>query len=311
MKEFVYIILLMTGAALTTGGVLVSLRQKQRTGERYFIFYLLLLVFLSVFGFYNLWGTGFAIHILAPIEESALLDSLLRFIHYLGLPFLIAAWLMLIRFKHVISGRKWSLWITVIVTALVLALLVLAGFWPSKAPLSRWALDPQKLAITLVNLAFFIYTGLSLLFFRQEKSEWAESRPVFWLGFALLAQGLLQSPALALTGFGFWPDVAFLLLFFTGLLFPMVVLYRSPLIRRKPQAVDSDVKGFRSFCREYDISPREAEIVLEICQGKSNQEISDTLFISLQTVKDHAHRVFTKTGVRSRVQLANLVRQRS
>ena len=39
----------------------------------------------------------------------------------------------------------------------------------------------------------------------------------------------------------------------------------------------------------------------------SNQEISDSLYISLQTVKDHVHRIFTKTGVKNRVQLTNLV----
>jgi len=58
---------------------------------------------------------------------------------------------------------------------------------------------------------------------------------------------------------------------------------------------------------KYDISNRETEIIELICKGMSNQEISDSLYISLQTVKDHVHRIFVKTGVKNRVQLTNLL----
>lgn len=60
--------------------------------------------------------------------------------------------------------------------------------------------------------------------------------------------------------------------------------------------------------QQYHISRREREIVQLICRGKSNREIEEELFISLQTVKDHVHSIFRKTGVRNRVQLANLFR---
>jgi DNA-binding CsgD family transcriptional regulator len=61
--------------------------------------------------------------------------------------------------------------------------------------------------------------------------------------------------------------------------------------------------------QRYDISAREQEVVRLICSGKSNKEIAAELFISLQTVKDHVYRVFKKTGVKNRVQLANLFRK--
>ena len=57
---------------------------------------------------------------------------------------------------------------------------------------------------------------------------------------------------------------------------------------------------------KYGISKREQEIVLLICEGKSNQEIADELFISLSTVKDHINNLFQKTHVKNRVQLTNL-----
>jgi len=62
------------------------------------------------------------------------------------------------------------------------------------------------------------------------------------------------------------------------------------------------------FIEKYEISKRETEVVQLICKGRSNQEISDSLFISLQTVKDHIHHIYVKTGVKNRVQLTNLIR---
>jgi len=50
-------------------------------------------------------------------------------------------------------------------------------------------------------------------------------------------------------------------------------------------------------------------VIREICNGLSNKEISERLFISLQTVKDHTHRIYIKTNVRSRVQLINFLRE--
>jgi DNA-binding CsgD family transcriptional regulator len=58
----------------------------------------------------------------------------------------------------------------------------------------------------------------------------------------------------------------------------------------------------------YGITPREREIIDLICSGRTNQEIADRLFISPATVKDHNYNIFRKTGVRNRVELANLMR---
>jgi DNA-binding NarL/FixJ family response regulator len=73
---------------------------------------------------------------------------------------------------------------------------------------------------------------------------------------------------------------------------------------------DVDIKiALNGFCEQYDISRREREVIELICAGKTNKEIEEELFISLQTVKDHTHRIYKKTGVKNRVQLNNLVRE--
>jgi DNA-binding NarL/FixJ family response regulator len=63
------------------------------------------------------------------------------------------------------------------------------------------------------------------------------------------------------------------------------------------------------FCRNFDISARERDIIREVCQGLSNQQIADKLFITLQTVKDHTSRIYDKTNCNSRAQLITMVKK--
>jgi len=75
-----------------------------------------------------------------------------------------------------------------------------------------------------------------------------------------------------------------------------------------PPPVAKDLnEAMKQFVEKYEISKREEEVIQQICEGKSNKEISEALFISLQTVKDHVYRIFIKTGVKNRVQLTNLI----
>lgn len=59
---------------------------------------------------------------------------------------------------------------------------------------------------------------------------------------------------------------------------------------------------------EFDISAREEEVLGLICEGRTNQEIADILYISLQTVKDHTSRIYRKVGVKNRVQLVTFLK---
>lgn len=52
------------------------------------------------------------------------------------------------------------------------------------------------------------------------------------------------------------------------------------------------------------LSRREREIVALIAEGLSNKQIARSLFIALATVKDHVHRILTKTGLPNRAALA-------
>ncbi len=100
----------------------------------------------------------------------------------------------------------------------------------------------------------------------------------------------------------------FIVTFFAGNAFlPVYLTYGAEITVPKPKEPEKNI-SFDEFCRIYDVSPREKDIVKEICNGLSNKEISEKLFISLQTVKDHTHRIYIKTNVKSRAQLMNLVK---
>ena len=55
---------------------------------------------------------------------------------------------------------------------------------------------------------------------------------------------------------------------------------------------------------KYGLTSRELEVIAAIVAGQSNRVIADRLAISQQTVKHHLSKVFEKTGVASRLELA-------
>ena len=53
------------------------------------------------------------------------------------------------------------------------------------------------------------------------------------------------------------------------------------------------------------LTPAEEKVVALVADGLSNQEIADSLFVSLATVKTHLTHVFRKLDLRNRTQLVN------
>jgi DNA-binding CsgD family transcriptional regulator len=65
------------------------------------------------------------------------------------------------------------------------------------------------------------------------------------------------------------------------------------------------------LAKDYNISPREWEIIDLLVRGKSNKEIEALLFISHSTVKNHIYNICQKMNVNSRLQLVSNVIIRS
>ena len=58
-----------------------------------------------------------------------------------------------------------------------------------------------------------------------------------------------------------------------------------------------------------NLSPREREILQLVCDGLSNKEIAQRLYLSVRTVENHLANIYRKLGVRSRTEAAVLAMQ--
>lgn len=58
-----------------------------------------------------------------------------------------------------------------------------------------------------------------------------------------------------------------------------------------------------------ELTPREKEVMTLFLDGKLNKQIADELDISMKTVEVHRARVLEKMGVKSAVELANLLKE--
>ena len=69
--------------------------------------------------------------------------------------------------------------------------------------------------------------------------------------------------------------------------------------------------SFEDIQSEFHITEREFEVILQIKNGLTNKEIAYNLNISVNTVNNHIANIFSKTGVRSRIDLLNLLQEAS
>jgi DNA-binding NarL/FixJ family response regulator len=74
--------------------------------------------------------------------------------------------------------------------------------------------------------------------------------------------------------------------------------------------LDNVVRATRSRST-HDLSLREQEVLALLALGKTNAEIGEQLFLSVDTVKTYVRRVFAKLGVNNRTQAAMHAAERS
>jgi len=63
-----------------------------------------------------------------------------------------------------------------------------------------------------------------------------------------------------------------------------------------------DALSERPPAERFGLSPREVEVLRNLCQGKSNKQIAASLHISPLTVKTHLQSIFAKLGAKDRSQ---------
>lgn len=64
------------------------------------------------------------------------------------------------------------------------------------------------------------------------------------------------------------------------------------------------MRGGNEVVLHEQLTPRELDVLKLIGDGKSNQEIADTLFIGIKTVKTHVSHILSKLVLEDRTQIA-------
>lgn len=77
-------------------------------------------------------------------------------------------------------------------------------------------------------------------------------------------------------------------------------------IRKIQQSKNADIYNLPNL-EEFGLTEQEEKVLILISQGKTNPQIADELFISVNTVKFHVKNIYLKLDVKNRVQAINLI----
>ncbi len=302
MKPIIFILTFAVSAGLSSLGIISSYRLKQQNHSfASSLFYYK--VFLVAFGFYGIWSHLFFNY----LAENALLSGLAQhglvgIFPILGIPLLIVAWYLFVKFCSEISSKRFPMVFTAGYFISLIIIFLLVGLYFQKQLNTKEIIDLQFIIRTMsvVNLSFIVLGGIILLSSKRKTN-------VSFSSIQLLAMEvipfILFSIALFMLSSHWFMAIITIMFYFSAIAILPALLYF------KTSGSNGPAADFNGFCAKYEISKREAEIIREICKGKTNQEIADSLYITLQTVKDHTHRIYLKTRVSNRVQLTNLVNE--
>ncbi|HKK42505.1 MAG TPA: LuxR C-terminal-related transcriptional regulator [Bacteroidales bacterium] len=294
--------------ALAAGGVVLSIRLRNKYHNNVFSSLLYYEVFIYTFGFYGIWGQ---VIIKVLLSQYISADNLLRISDIallMGLPFLVFAWLMLLQFSSSLSGRNNKSLFLMLFLLLNFSVLTALGYYFSKEHDIKPAVIIKGYFI-IMNLIYSTAASVIILLSREKKVLLNNKDKKVLPAFILMIM-IIQNVPLLFYNNELWIAVVFIFVFFAGNTFlPVYFSYLATIINSAAIIEKYKDISFDDFCRKFDVSPRETDIIREICNGLSNKEIAEKLFISLQTVKDHSHRIYIKTNVRSRAQLITLVRE--
>jgi DNA-binding CsgD family transcriptional regulator len=275
-------------------------------------FYHQILIFL--FGFYGLLGTIITHYLLADLEIKAVIfKNLFSFLPFIGVPFMIVVWYLFIKISFELIEKSISLKFTMWFFIILLTLFLVFGFL---VPYIDYFMVVENQINTHVFLIFVVIELITLLivfanyFVFSQKLK--DKKKLKFIKYFAIVNGLLYFISvifLLISEKNIEFIYAYTMLYFFKDIFPLLMLGRF-LKKNYVHPVNVVAENVReSFIEKFGISKREAEIVDEIVKGRTNKQISELLFISLQTVKDHTHNIFLKTEVKNRVQLSNLFRQ--
>jgi DNA-binding CsgD family transcriptional regulator len=306
---FVIILCLLAGVA----SLVLVWKLKKLFDVKYLTTYQFYLYFLFVFGLNGLIGSVAVQMLLENHEVNFRVTTLAsHFFLFLGLPFMILAWYHYIRMCFEVVNKTMKDRSTVFF--FILQALVFLIYGASLVYTSLY--NPQYLQLISDGIIFYWMAvdiicriiGIIVLFKYTIKLGLPEERAnANRLGWMFMTATLIQISLLASINIHTYFAGVYMLVFFAVNIPILLYLHIYFSKNYHPSLEDSGADSLNRHFVSFGLTRREQEIVVLISKGKSNQEIADSLFISLQTVKDHNHRIYSKLGLKNRVQVINMV----
>jgi DNA-binding CsgD family transcriptional regulator len=297
---------------LTVASVLVSRQLLSTYASDFLRQHFYYLAAFHAFAFYALWGQILTRALLASIRtDTTAIEAVAAFLPVLGVPFLFVSWIMLVNMASSMAGKTFKpAWHSAHAVVFVSLLL---GAWLA---VSRLQAEPGARvdlglveAVTMIGVELVYYSAFLVLVSRFGAAAEEKRRRILLTFAALLTAGFAARSLLAavvLIDVRLSP-VALLAVHASNLPALLYLRANADRVFAPVKAEHATKLGIEHVLAHHGVTKRERQIVEKICLGKTNKQIADELFISLQTVKDHTHRIYSKIGINNRMQLVQMM----
>ena len=313
MLSLTFIVIFIFCAAIASACILVAHQFITTYNTEFHRNYFYFLATFFSFAFYGIWAPIILRVILTSIDvDRNTMETVTNFIPVLGVPFLLISWFMLVKMGFsLVAMKSNNRAIRIYLIFLAIVIVVASGIYFFKNNLlvfSTTHVIYTEMAIFVgLELGYmFLFAGIVWHYLKRQKRAHKKivARFVLLMVLALLFR-------LGVLPFAFsspWIIAPLILMYFISNFAPLLYLKLNSHLLFVPLHSENPNQDKKELIyRKYDISNREKEVIEQICMGKTNQQIADELFISLQTVKDHTHRIYTKIGIKSRMKLVQMV----
>lgn len=313
MVSLIFIIVFLFCLALAIATCWIAYQFTTTYNTKFHKTYFYYLISFFGFGFYGIWSQILMTSLLSSTDtDIETIKKVADFLPVLGIPFLIISWIMLAKMGYYLVqiAPKRKLIRVHLMIFISISLLIAALIFILKQ--NHWLFTKHIMCTeigVLLGIEFIYMAFFSVVVLQYSKRYTKPYERIIKQFILLMILGLLfRALLLLLHEINIWFLAASLLVYFLSNFFPVFYLRQKSDLIFTPVSADHPSEEKKAILySKFQITKREKEIIDKICQGKTNQQIADELFIGLQTVKDHTHRIYSKVGINSRLKLVQMI----
>lgn len=312
MISLIFIVAFVVCFAIAVTCVVIGHEMTNNYKGAFFRLYLYYLVAFYVFAIYAIWGQIAMQTLLSAVQTTRETEELVgMFMPILGVPFLIISMIMFIKMGYALVkvSTKNNAFYPHLVMLLLIPIFFGGLYLGYEEAVFSMKPGPLYLVVLILCIEIIYMIFFMAIVIRHLKNVVGKNQRIIRQLTLLLFAGLLfRAVSLAFYSVAIWALAPLILVYFLSHLMALWYLRQQsnnlfePISAERPNAIKKT-----QLYQKYHVTPREQEVIEQLCLGKTNQQIADTLFISLQTVKDHTHRIYNKVGINSRMKLVRMI----